>query len=150
MIFTTLYLPLVRDCIKVLSCDTAYIAPYYTEVEVSFWDSEYKLDNSVCYTSYDGHIGYCILAGFCILFYILPAPYCLYKLIKHHKPKPVFFDASGQTKTKGFTNQDYENELKKQRRNPYKSLYSGYKRDWVKFKFTLIWNKKNQITSVIV
>ena len=134
MILTTLYLPLVRDCIKVLSCDTTYVAPYYTDE--SWWvttDPDYELDNSVCYTSYDGHIGYCILAGFCILFYLLPAPYYLYKLIQHHKPKPVFFDASGQAKTQGFTNEDYRNELAKQRRNPYKSLYSGYQRDWVKF-----------------
>ena len=120
LIITTLYLPLVRDCMKVLTCDTSFVA----------------ISNS-CYSVDNGHIYYCVLAVLCILFYLIPAPWFLLKLINNHKPKPIFFDASGNEKQQGFTKNDYAKELENQKYNPYKTLYDGYERDWVSIHFTV-------------
>eukprot|EP01084_Bolivina_argentea_P277337 473439_1 len=120
LVLTTLYLPLVRDVTRVLACDESFLGETYIQY----------LDINSCYV--DIHwlfiFGAVIVAGF----YIIWTPYLLYSVIENKKPQPIFFDDTGAHKE--FTDEDYQNEISKQTKSPYKSLYNGYQREHSHYK----------------
>ena len=111
---TTLYLPIFRDVVMIFSCDTKYFP-----------------DSGDC--SSGKHTGLCILAFFSMILYVIPLPIILWIVIKKYKPIPSMFDAEGNQRVGGYTDNDYKEDLEKDE-CPYKTIYNGYERKWSHYK----------------
>jgi hypothetical protein len=70
------------------------------------------------------------------------------KLYDELHGKPVIFDDEGHLVE--FTDKMFVNEVRKQKDNPYSSLYSGFEMKWAHYKTVIMWMKMLQILPTVV
>lgn len=118
-ILTTLYLPTMNSCFKVMFCDPTLMAFY----------------EMYCYEG--KHIGHLAFALFVFFFIGLFLPYVIWRVIRTYQPVPQGYDSEGNKIDVKRNRKEYiqqYHDLVQHDECPYAFLYSGYEYGWSAYK----------------
>ena len=141
----TIYMPLGRTCVEILYCDASYSYMLHKYLKSDTWHCEGE----------KAMLPY--IAGFFLLFFVIPLPFLLAWLVAKNKPRgspenpDITHDEDGIEVE--FTDQIYHQRVEmdpEQAACPYRSLYKGFERKWAFYKIALMMYKLALVLPVIV
>jgi hypothetical protein len=143
-VLLTLYLPVTRNAIQMISCDvtTKDMLLEKSQRAASPGGTVY-----LCYTGY--HLLCCLASIISLALITLYTPYMVYELIQRNKPRDARFTADGSLATRDERNRLYQFALSRDK-CPYKFLYDGFERPWAFYKVAIMALKTAVVLPIVL
>jgi hypothetical protein len=129
-VLLTLYLPVSRNALQMLSCHSSIL-----DVVDACWKGS--------------HFLYIAASAATVAAVTLYTPYHVFRVVQRNKPRDARFDADGAPITEQEQNREYVRRLNLDR-CPYKFLYDGYERPWAFYKVIVMVLKLAVIAPIVI